>query len=193
MKIRLKIIKADRTSEQYLHTKVIHAINKALADIDEPDMQTAENLAEVITYYLYNKHGDTKIQSCEIMSVIKVTLTATGFEDAAEALTLHSFQRKLKRTRVELVHGSIEDISDADTMAGNDGELRRSRWNKSEIVNDLVSDYHLNRRTARVIAAMVEERVFNLQLTHVPGGLVKQLMLNDAAAVLRAQKQLQSA
>jgi hypothetical protein len=40
---------------------------------------------------------------------------------------------------------------------------------------------------------MVEEKVFNMGLPVVPAGLVKQLVLNDAAAVLRAQNQLQPA
>ena len=40
---------------------------------------------------------------------------------------------------------------------------------------------------------MVEEKVFNLGLPVVPTGLVKQLVLSDAAAVIRAQNQMQTA
>ena len=39
---------------------------------------------------------------------------------------------------------------------------------------------------------MVEEKVFNMGVTLVPASLVKQLVLRDAAAVLRAERQLQT-
>jgi hypothetical protein len=38
---------------------------------------------------------------------------------------------------------------------------------------------------------MVEEKVFRIGMTLVPASLIKQLVLSDAAAVLRAQEQLQ--
>ena len=193
MKIRLKVIKADGTSEQYLHTKVVNTINRTLSDAGMADMQLAEELAEVIAYYLYKKHGDTAMPSCAIHSVIKVVLTATGNEETAEMLSRHHFERKLNRSRVQVVFGNIEDISDAEMISEEGGAFGRDRWDKSVIINDLISKHHFDRKSARATAAMVEERVFNLRLSHVPSGLVKQLMLNDAAAILRAQKQLQSA
>jgi hypothetical protein len=53
--------------------------------------------------------------------------------------------------------------------------------------------YDLCRQTARMIAGMVEEKIFGMGITLVPSSLVKQLVLGDAAAVLRAQEQLQTA
>jgi hypothetical protein len=44
-----------------------------------------------------------------------------------------------------------------------------------------------------MIASMVEEKIFNIGITLVPASLIKQLVLGDAAAVLRAQRQLQTA
>jgi hypothetical protein len=38
---------------------------------------------------------------------------------------------------------------------------------------------------------MVEEKIFNVGMTQVSSGLIKQLVLGDTAAVLRAQRQLQ--
>ena len=68
----------------------------------------------------------------------------------------------------------------------------RSRWEKSRIVKDLVEKHDVSRQTARMIASMVEEKIFNMGLTLVPASLIKQLVLGDAAAVLRAQRQLQT-
>jgi hypothetical protein len=39
---------------------------------------------------------------------------------------------------------------------------------------------------------MVEEKVFNMGLSVVLSGLVKQLVLSDAAAVIYAEQQLQT-
>ena len=69
----------------------------------------------------------------------------------------------------------------------------KNQWNKSHIVEYLVAKHRLHRQTARTIASMVEEKVFNLGLPVIPAELVKQLVLNDAATVLRAQNQMQSA
>ena len=69
----------------------------------------------------------------------------------------------------------------------------RRKWDKSLIVEYLVAKHHLHRQIARTVASMVEEKVFNMGLPVVPAGLVEQLVLNDAAAVLRAQNQLQTA
>jgi hypothetical protein len=193
MKTRLRVIKADGTSEEYLHTKVMHTISKALACVEQTDIVMAENLSEVVTYYLYKRHGETAIQSSEILSVVKVTLTVSGYEAAAEALTNHHYQRKLRRGRIELVHVNLEDGSDANKLFGEDYQLEKSPWDKSVIVEDLVAGHGLDRQCARMIAGMVEEKVFNLELTQVPVSLVKQLLLSDTAAVLRAQRQLQPA
>lgn len=193
MKARLKVIKADGTCEEYLHTKVMHTISKALAYVGHGDIITAENLSEVITYYLYKKHGETAIPSSEILSVVKATLAATGYETAAEALTNHHYQRRLRRGRIELVHVNLDKASDARKLFGDGHQLQRSPWDKSVIVENLIAAEGLDRHTARTIAGMVEERVFNLELTAVPVSLLKQLVLSDTAAVLRAQQQLQTA
>jgi hypothetical protein len=193
MKARLKVIKADGTCEEYLHTKVMHTINRALACVDQTDIITAENLSEVITYYLYKRHGEAAIPSNEILSVVKVTLTATGYEAAAEALARHHYQRRLRRGRIELVHVNLEKASDAHKLFGDGYQLEKSPWDKSVIIEDLIAGQGLDRLAARTVAGMVEEKIFSLELTCVPASLVKQLVLSDTAAVLWAQRQLQTA
>jgi len=124
--------------------------------------------------------------------MIKVVLSATGYEDAAVALSEHYFGRKLKRSRIEVVPIDVQDLTDAEFLAGSEDNTSRSRWDKSRIVEDLVAGHGVCRQTARTIAAMVEERVFNVGMTLVPSSLIKQLVLGDTATVLRAQRQLQA-
>jgi transcriptional regulator NrdR family protein len=192
MKIRLKVVKADGSVEEYLHTKVIGTISNALAYDGQADIGVAEELAEVVTYFLY--HGKTQhtVTSGEIFSIIKAVLTATTYEDAAIVLTEHHFNRKLKRSRTEVVSIDIQQLADAEMLYGVQQSPRRSRWDKSKIVNDLVTSYDVSRQTARTIASMVEEKILSMGLTSVPASLIKQLVLGDAAAFLRAQRQLQT-
>jgi transcriptional regulator NrdR family protein len=192
MKVRLKVVKADGSIEEYLHTKVIGTISNALAGDGQADIYIAEQLADVVTYFLY--HGKTlrTVTSSEILSIIKAVLTATEYEDAAVALSEHHLNRRLKRSRTEVVSVDIQQLADAEMLYGVQQSPHRSRWDKSKIVSDLVTNYNVSRQTARTIASMVEEKILSMGLTSVPAGLVKQLVLSDTAAFLRAQRQLQT-
>ncbi len=190
MKVQLKVIKADGSVEEYLHTKVIGTISNALAQVGEPDIEVAEQLAEVVTYFLYHRQKRHSVTSSEIFSMIKVVLTATKFEEAAVAISEYHFKRKLKRCRVEVVSVDIRELQDADLLCDAEQLNGKCRWNKSRIVSDLVAKHGLSGQTARAIASMVEEKIFNLGLTLVPVSLIKQLVLGDTAAMLRAQHQL---
>jgi transcriptional regulator NrdR family protein len=191
IRTQLKVIKADGSIEEYLHTKVMGTINNALGEIDLANIDIAEEFAEVVTFFLYNQYNRRTVTSSDIFSMIKVVLSATGFEDAAVALSEHHFERKLNRSRIEVATIDVQDIADAELLAGAEETTVRSRWEKSRIVDDLVNGHGINRQTARTIAAMVEEKVFKMGITLVPLSLIKQLVLSDTACVLRAQRQLQ--
>ena len=189
---QLKVIKADGSIEEYLHTKVMGSINNALGEIEQANIDIAEQFAEVVTFFLYNQYNRRTVTSGDIFSMIKVVLASTGYEDAAVALSEHHFKRKLKRSRIEVVPIDVQDLNDAELLTGTGEFAVRSRWDKSRIVEDLITGHGVCRQTARTIAAMVEEKVFNVGMTLVPSSLIKQLVLGDTATVLRAQQQLQA-
>ena len=101
--MQLKVIKADGSVEEYLHTKIIGTISNALGRIGSPDLYVAEEMAEVVTFYLYNRQNRRTVTSSEIFSIIKAVLTATKYEDAAVALNENHFERSLKRSRTQVV------------------------------------------------------------------------------------------
>ena len=189
--MQLKVIKTDGSVEEYLHTKIIGIISTALSEIGRPDIYVAEELAEAVTFYLYKRQHRRTATSSEIFSIIKAVLAATMYEDAAVALSEHHFERRLKRSRIEVASIDIVKLADAEQLCKTGQLDGRSRWDKAKIVSDLVEKNDVPRQTARMIASMVEEKVFNMGLTLVPASLIKQLVLGDAAAVLRAQRQLQ--
>ena len=102
-KSQLKVIKADGSVEEYFHTKVLDTISKVLAEVGQPDISVAEQLSDVVTFHLYHERNQTSISSSEILSVIQVVLAATNNEEAAVALCEHHFERKLQRSRIEVV------------------------------------------------------------------------------------------
>jgi transcriptional regulator NrdR family protein len=192
---KLIVVKADGTREEYFHTKVVGTIANALGSAGHPDIGAAQEIAEAVTFFLYRATqtgaAQITISSNEILSVIKTVLADTGFEEAAIAVSERHFERKLKRCRVEIICGRLDELSDAEELYADHSNQTRSKWDKSRIVEYLVAKHRLHRQTARAIASMVEEKVFNLGLSAISAGLVKQLVLNDTAAVLRAQNQMQ--
>lgn len=192
MQTQLKVIKEDGSIEEYLHTKVMGTISNALASIDQADMYLAEQLAEVVTYYLYHRQDRRDVTSSEIFSMIKAVLTATGHEEAAIALSEYHFERRVKRSRIQVASVDVRELMDAELLARADDTDGKCRWDKSIIVRGLAAKHGIPQQTARTIASMVEEKVFRMGVTVVPASLVKQIVLGDAAAILRAQEQLQA-
>lgn len=190
--MQLKVVKADGTGEEYFHTKVIGTISNALSGCGQADICVAEQLADVVTYFLYHQQSLRTITSGEILAVIKAVLAATSNETAAIVLTEHHLERKLKRSRIEVVSFDVSELSDAEVLTDTERPGTRSRWDKSKIVNYLVRKHNVTRQCARTAASMVEEKIFRMGITLAPASLIKQLVINDTAAVLKAERQLQT-
>jgi hypothetical protein len=124
--------------------------------------------------------------------MIKAVLTSTGYEAAAVALGEHTLERRLRRARTEVLAIDVQDFHDVERLNRMRQPAERMPWDKGQIVVDLTAESGMPRQTARAVAAMVEERIFNMRMTVVPRSLIKQLVLGEAAAMLRAQKQLQA-
>lgn len=193
MRKQLQVIKTDGTTEEYIHTKVIGTINNALSAAGRPDMMMAEDLAEVVTYYLYRKQEQREVSSSEILSMIKAVLVSTGFESAAAALGEHAIGRRLSRARTEILAVDVQDFADAERLYRTGRPPERIPWDKGRIIDELTETSGLSRQTARVVAALVEERIFRMGMTQIPQSLLKQLILGETATVLRAQRDLQTA
>ncbi|NQV32123.1 MAG: hypothetical protein HQ515_05475 [Phycisphaeraceae bacterium] len=187
---KLEVIKTDGSFEMYLHTKVLGTLCNAFGLTEQSDLFLAQELAEVVTYYLYHdkERIPRQVSSSEILSIIKVVLTTTGHDNVAEALSEHHYERLLRRNRTEVACTPIDTLVDAQHLCENDPSAFRDKWSKAQIVHDLIKDHHLARQVARAVAGMVEEKVLRIGLTVVPSDLIRLLTLNDTALVLRAQE-----
>ena len=175
--MKLKVIKSDCTVEDYLHTKVIGTINNALGLVDQANVFVSEQFAEVITYHLHNDIKAKTITSDEIHLLILSVLDATGYENAAKALSEKHLQRKLARKRIEV----YDDLGDEQTL----------RWSKSVIVEGLIAKEGISRQLARTIASMVEEKILLLNMTKIDKTLIRHLAATDLKVMTEAQKHLQ--
>jgi hypothetical protein len=190
---QLRVVKADGSTEAYLHTKVLGTINNALTAAGRADMMVAERLADVVTFHLYEQTDRHGISSGEIFCMIKAVLAATGCEAAAAALTEHALERRLRRNRTEVIEVDVQNFADIESLCLSDSPPARVPWNKTQIVQDLTARFSLPHQTARAIASMVEERIFSMGLTAVPLSLIKQLVLSETVSALRAERELQTA
>ena len=189
---QLKVVKADGDIEEYFYTKVIGTISNAFSRIGRSDVYIAEQLADVVTYYLYHQDNVHSVTSSEIFSVIVAVLTETGYENAADALSEYHFKRKFNRLRTEVISIDIQGITEARILADTEQIDSGIQWDKSRIVNTLIRDHEFDLPEARMIASVVEDRVFNMEITKVPTSLIKQMVLSEAAVVMRARRQLLS-
>jgi transcriptional regulator NrdR family protein len=191
--MQLKVIKADGSTEEYLHTKVLGTINHALGLVDQANVFIAEQFTEAITYFLYQREPGSRVTSSEISSMIEVVLASTPYDEAALALADYRYKRKMKRDRIEVTAMDMKDACHAAAL-GRDLPLGPAeRWDKSRIVQDLVNEENLDRQTARAIASMVEEKVLKLDITRISRGLIKQIVLVNMLAMLQAEQHLQAA
>jgi hypothetical protein len=179
---QLKVVKSDGSIEEYMHTKVIGSFSNALSAVDEPSIFAAEQFAEVITYYLYERKDSRIVSSDEIHLMMQSVLAATGYEPAALALKEHRLSRSIKRKRIEVINNGNGADGDANML---------SQWDKSQIVSNLIEG-NINHHVARAIASSVEERVLRMGMTRVPRSLIKQLVAVDKESMLTAEGQLQA-
>lgn len=190
--MQLRVIKADATEEEYFHTKVIATFVNAFAAPDENNTSIAQQLAEAVTFYLYNKNGSSKITSSEILSIIKAALVSTGFSNAAEFLTEHQLRRNLARMRVKVIKTDMKNLSASIPLLQTDPLGPDGYWNKSKIIYDLINEHNLDPASARTVAALVEEKILDSGFRLVPTGFIKFLALWQAQAILSAARQLRT-
>jgi transcriptional regulator NrdR family protein len=181
--MQLSVIKANGTTEEYLHTKVLGTFSHALDDIGQTNIFAAEQFSEAVTFHLYHNNHSSSVKSESIHDMIVTVLNETGYPDAAEALTEHRMFRNIRRSRIEVFHDHYTPKTSSSPNT--------SRWNKTRIVTDLTQKYDLDRKIARAIAASVEEKVLKLGMTQIHSDLVEQLVISETNIMVRAEQQLE--
>ncbi|HSV27042.1 MAG TPA: hypothetical protein VLH60_04035 [Sedimentisphaerales bacterium] len=183
----VKVMKSDGDMEEYVHTKVLLCISNALCAADEWDACTAQELAEAVTAFVY-EHKGHHMRSAEILSMVKLALTETGYAEAAVRLDEHHRRRSLARRRTEFVDADVLGPDGAEAVRA---EGRVSQWSKRAIAEHIAETYGLDRHSARAAASRVEEKILAMGISRVWSGLVRQIVFAEAALAIRAGEFLQ--
>ena len=173
--MRIRIIKADGSTESYLHTKVLGSLHRAMAAVQSDCLETAQMLSEAVTYFLYRQPKSETLTTDQIHQMILTVLEGAGFAAGAEVLTAHRLNRRLMRRRISVI--------DSEQLA----------WDKGLIVQDLVEHYQTERPLARAIAGLVEEKVLRMGAAHIRKGLIRHLVMTDMEDLLEAHHELMAA
>lgn len=178
--MQIRILKSDGSNEPYLHTKVLGSFNHALSYVGDECLYAAEQMAEAVTFYLYQQDQHRTLGTDEIHQMILSILTSTGYEHAATALDDHRLKRKLRRKRIEVMDDS--QPRNQLTVSGH--------WEKSRVVNNLTNEHRIDCFLARAIASAVEEKILNMGLTKIRKSLIHHLVIADMETMLDAHHQL---
>jgi hypothetical protein len=189
--MQLKVIKTDGSMEDYIHTKILKTICSCLPHDVDNDIMIAEQLTEAVTYYLYNDYNRNVITSNELLTIIQLVLTETGYDIAADNLTENYHTRLMQRRRTEVVNLDVNDLSDAQMLTKIKSLSMTDPWNKYRIVKWLTDKHNIDHNSARTIAAIVEEKVLRLNSSCIPTGVIKQIALTEAAMILNAAQELE--
>lgn len=188
--MQLKVIKTDGSLEDYIHTKILKTICSCLPRDVDSDIITAEQLTEAVTFYLYNNYNRNVITSSELLTIVQLVLTETGYDAAAATLAENYHTRLMHRRRTEVINIEVNDLSDAQMFENIKNLSMADPWDKSRIVKWLTEKHNIEHDNARTIAAIVEEKILQLNLSCIPASVVKQLALTEAAMIINASKQL---
>jgi len=168
-------LKADGSTEPYLHTKVLGTLHRAMAAVDSDCLETAQMLSDAVTYFLY-RHRETKtLTTDQIHQMILTVLDGAGFGAASETLNAHRLGRRLQRRRIEVLDSEYPV------------------WNKGCIVRDVMEHCCLERSLARAIAGAVEEKVLRMGVLRIRRGTIHHLVIADMEDLLAAHDQLTAA
>ena len=170
--MQIWIAKADGSTEAYLHTKVLGSLHRAMAAVQSDCLETAQMLADAVTYFLYRRLKSQTLTTDQIHQMILTVLEGAGFTAGAEALTAHRLSRRLQRRRISVI--------DSEWLA----------WDKGLMVQNLVEHYRIERPLARVIAGLVEEKILRMGAGHIRKGLIRHLVMTDMEDLLEANQAL---
>ncbi|HHT9118730.1 MAG TPA: anaerobic ribonucleoside-triphosphate reductase, partial [Candidatus Hypogeohydataceae bacterium YC38] len=162
-------------------TKIADAIFKAVRAVGGDDRAMAEELAEMVTFYL-EKQFDGKIPGIEdIQDQVEKILIETGHAKTAKAYILYRDKRSRLRETIK-VRKKVKkgrDTTDLALLVDTDTRDETSPWNKGKIALALEKEAGLPLDEALAIASAVEKRIFDSGIHRISTTLIRELVDNE--------------
>jgi len=162
--------------------RIADAIFKAAQAVGGEDRFVAEELASAVADYL-ERHYESDMPGIEeIQDLVEKVLIETGHAKTAKAYILYRDRRAQSRratTVRKAAEGGPRSSTDMALLVDTGAKDALVAWDKGRIVEALEKEAHIDLATARKIAGVVEEKVFQSGLARISTGLIRELVDNE--------------
>ncbi len=177
-----RIRKRDGRVMAFDQVKIADAIWKAAQAVGGEDRFVADELAAAVADYL-ERHYEGDVPGIEdIQDMVEKVLIETGHAKTAKAYIIYREKRSQARRRMKVRKASRQrsrNTTDFALLVDTGAKDALLPWDKARIVTALESEARLDTRTARKVAAAVEEKIFASGLTRISTALIRELVDNE--------------
>ncbi|GEM_PF-6370385 len=155
--------KRDNRLVKFNNDKIEDAIFAAFEASGQPNRQSAQELAEVVCYYLSETVSTQYPSIEEIQDIVEKVLIETNHHEVAKSYILYREERA--RMRAQLY------IYDSVT-------LLEKVWDKSKLLHYLIVDIGLDETSASSVVNGLEKILFNMGMNKISNTLLLELISN---------------
>jgi transcriptional regulator NrdR family protein len=177
------IRKRDGRVVPFDRDKLARSITSAATVCGSGDSFYSAEIAEAVALHL-DRAGPGVPTSDDIARAVERILSDTHHEQIAHAYRDFRLQREQSRARCTVLKPVQQSLLGAEeTLQVMFNQQQRTRgWDRSLIVNDLISEARVPRPVAEDIARVVEERILASELRHVTTTLIRAVTDNELLA-----------
>ncbi|MDD5454600.1 MAG: anaerobic ribonucleoside-triphosphate reductase [Candidatus Ratteibacteria bacterium] len=176
-----KVRKRDGRVVSFDKSKIADAIFKAAQSVGGEDKFLADQLADVVSFYL-EKKGINIPDIEEIQDAVEKVLIETGHAKTAKAFILYRDWRTRIRNSIRVskqTKNSNISSTDFSLMVSTSQTSDILPWDKTKISDALVKECDISHSVAGAIASAVEEKIMRSGLKNVSTVLIRELVDNE--------------
>ena len=172
-----KVRKRDGSVVSFDKTKIADAIFKAAQSVGGEDRYLAEQIANVVTFYL-EKKGVEIPDIEEIQDAVEKALIDMGHAKTAKAFILYRDWRTRTRDILKVRKQKSSNVSSTDfaLMVATTQSADILPWDKNKIRDALIKECDISFPVAGSIASSVEEKIMRSELKNISTVLVRELV-----------------
>ena len=174
----------DGETVPFDETRVVDAIERALAAAGGRDPELASEIAGVVGLFLEKTYYDEVPGIEQVEDMVEKVLLETGHAEAAKAFILHRERRSRLRAARQARDGYAEPtLFDPRAIVVDDTATGTSApYSREALARALVLDGLLPRPVADEVAAVVEEKLRRAGVSRAPASLVRSLAESEVLA-----------
>ncbi|MEE8179586.1 MAG: anaerobic ribonucleoside-triphosphate reductase, partial [bacterium] len=172
-----KTRKRDGRIVPFDKTKIADAIFKAARSVGGEDRHLAEQIADVVAFYL-EKKGVEIPDIEEIQDAVEKALIETGHAKTAKAFILYRDWRTRVRNIIKVRKQTRPNVSSTDfaLMVSTTQTADILPWDKNKISDALIKECDISPSVASSIASSVEEKIMRSELKNISTILIRELV-----------------